>query len=465
MTSKKVKSFIKLEEANNIDQKEFNSYYRKNINSALFSIFKLLGFSKIDIESAQGSFLYLKNKTKVLDYSGACGSLNLGHNHPEIINAEKFCHENNTIDALKFGVNKLQAILAHNISTVLPEELDTTFFSTSGAEANEAAIKLVTKAQGSKRKYIIRTKGSFHGKTHGALAFTESENFSEGFHLGFPRENILTIPFNNLTALTEIIEKYPHEIAGIILEPIQGQDIVVPDQGYLKELQKICSQNNILTIFDEYKIGLGRSGSLFYFQSQEVTPDILTMAKSLGGGKRAIGAMVTSRSLWEKAFGKKKDATLHSSTFSGLGGSCAVAIKSLEIFTSSNFLQNVNDLSEYFFTRLDDLKKRYPKKISSLRGRGLIIGIEFNFPISQQSLNIPFAKNIHIAMMGSIVRELLLNHNVLTYFNGSSPNILNILPPLNTSKEEIDFFIDALNQVLDQKYTSLIGKFCKGAIS
>lgn len=464
VTSKRDKKFISLEEVSKLDKKEIDFLYRQHVNSSLYSVFKILGFSSMDIISAKGTKLNLSNGQSVLDFTSACGTLNLGHNHSEIIQAEKYCHDQEFVDCLKFGVNKLQAVLANNIASLLPEPLDTSFFTVSGAEANEAAIKLATRVQGSDKKYFLRTSGSFHGKTHGALAFTESENFAKGFHLGFPKEQILTIDFNSIDQLNETIRKYPNQIAGIIIEPIQGQDIVVPDKGYLRELVSICKKEDIITIFDEFKIGLGRTGDLFYFFQEDTVPDILTLSKSLGGSKRAIGAMVTSQSLWNKAYGKKKDSTLHSSTFTGLGESCAVAIKTLEIISSEEFLTEVKKKSKYFLEQLYHLKEKYPHRIKNIRGAGLLIGIEFDFPAADTQVNIPFVKNAHIAMSGSIVRELLLKHNVLTYFNGSSPHVLNVMPPLTIEKEEIHIFISSLDSVLATSFTKLISKFCKGVV-
>ncbi len=464
VTLKRDNKFISLEEVSGLQKKDVDYLYRSHVNSSLYSVFKILGFSSMDIEKAQGTTIYLKNGQEVLDFTSACGTLNLGHNHPDIIQAEKYCHEMKFIDCLKFGVNKLQAVLAHNIASLLPEPLDTSFFTVSGAEANEAAIKLATRVQGESKKYFIRTNGSFHGKTHGALAFTESENFAKGFHLGFPKEQIISIDFNSINQLKEVIKKHPHQIAGIIVEPIQGQDIVVPEKGYLRELVSLCRQENIITIFDEFKIGLGRTGDLFYFFQEDTVPDILTLSKALAGSKRPIGAMVTSKKLWNKAYGKKKDSTLHSSTFTGLGESCAVGIKTLEIISHPEFLSSVKEKSSYFFEKLNQLKEKYPQKIKGIRGAGLIIGIEFNFPATNSEINIPFVKNAHIAMSGSIVRELLLNHNILTYFNGSSPEILNVMPPLTVSLEEIDQFIESMDKVLSTSFTKLISKFCKGAV-
>ena len=168
---------ISLTEAFELSEKQYQKLYRKHINPGLLSIYKILGFSSMDIESANGLEICLKDGKKVLDFTSGIGVLALGHNHPRIIDAEKLCHQTNNIDVQKFGINRLQSVLAHNISAVLPDPLDTSFFTVSGAEAIEAGIKLISRAQPDYKKYYITFRDDYHGKTHGALSFTDSENF------------------------------------------------------------------------------------------------------------------------------------------------------------------------------------------------------------------------------------------------------------------------------------------------
>lgn len=456
---------IKLEQVNSLSHKETNKLFRNYVNTPLSAIFKMLGLENFDYTHAKGSYIYLKNGNKILDYTSSCGALNLGHNHPEIKKAQEFCLNQDTLDMLKFGNNKLQGVLAYNLSTLLPSDLDTSFFAVSGAEANEAALKLAKRAQSKNKKYYIRTTGSFHGKTHGILPLTESENFNTGFHVGISPDSVLTIPFNDLKALKEVIQKYSNEILAIIVEPIQGQEIIVPDNNYLSQLVNICKENDILTIFDEVKVGLGRTGTTFAFEGYNCVPDILTLSKSLGGGTRAISAMVTSAKLYKKAYGKKMDSTLHSSTFSGIGSSCAVAIKTLEVISDDIFKKELKDKCTYLLNRLNTLSEKHPNKIEAIVGKGMYYGMQFKFPskIAKQ-INLPYSKSLEIAFMGSVVRELFIRYNILTFFTGAAPNLLHIMPPLTTTKEEIDYFVESMDQLLEKNYLSLFHKFLAGAI-
>ena len=150
--------------------------YSSHVNPVLMNIFNILGLEDLDVDHASGMYLYLKSGKKILDMTSGLGVLALGHNHPVVIEAERFCHENNVVDMQKLGPNRIQAVLAHNLSCLMPGDLNMVTFSVSGAEANEAAIKLATKVQNKKnKKFFIRFEGAYHGKTHGALSLTDSE--------------------------------------------------------------------------------------------------------------------------------------------------------------------------------------------------------------------------------------------------------------------------------------------------
>ena len=206
-----MKKILSFEESLNLPHKQTLSYYRNHVNKGLASAFRILGLNILDIKSAQGCTLELSNGDKILDLTSGIGVLALGHNHPKIIEVERKFQDLNIVDTQKFGPNKLQAALAYNLSQILPEDLEVTFFAISGAEAVEAAIKLSTMAKGSEGKYFISANESYHGKTLGALSVTDTENFSDGFLLGLPKENTIKIPFNDIQSYKEIISKHKKE--------------------------------------------------------------------------------------------------------------------------------------------------------------------------------------------------------------------------------------------------------------
>ncbi len=454
--------FITLSKALELNEKEYNKLFYKHVNPGLFSIYKILGFGKMDILSCEGLEIKLKNGTTVLDFTSGIGVLALGHNHPKILEAESICHKLKLIDVQKFGINRLQSVLAHNISTIMPEPLDTSFFTVSGAEAVEAGIKLITRAQPKYKTNFITFQDDYHGKTHGALSFTKSENFASGFHTGIPKKNIITIKPGSLNELEKIIKVNTNTIAAMIIEPIQGQVLGIHPKGYLKDAINLCRKNKILTLVDEIKVGLGRTGKLFSFFAEDIVPDIVTISKALGGGKRAIGAMVTSAKLSKKAYGRKKDSAIHSTTFGGLGESCAVAIEALNIISDNKFLDEVKNKGNYFSNELDKIQKKYPKVINKIVGEGLYLGIVFNFtPFKNfvKDIHIPFINDFKVILMGSILRHLYREFGILTHFTPPRPDMLVIMPPLIIKKSEIDFFIDAIDKTLELGLKKLFGKF------
>jgi acetylornithine/succinyldiaminopimelate/putrescine aminotransferase len=402
------------------------------------------------------------------------GVLALGHNHPVVIEAEKFCHNNNIIDLQKLGPNRLQSVLAHNLSQLLPGDLNITTLSVSGAEANEAAIKLVTRAKQDKRKkFIIIMEGAYHGKTHGALSLTDSEGFNDGFLVGIPKENILKIPHGDLDAFRRIINEHRfsnkrNDIIAVFIETMGGQDLQTLPEGFLTEMCQLSRENKIYSVFDEIKVGMGRAGNgnLFCFEKEDAVPDVVTLSKALGGGKRAIGAMVTSNKLFKLAYGTRDDCALHSSTFSGLGESCAVAIETLNYLSDQNFLNDVHDKATFLKDELIVLQERYPKYIKSIKGEGLFLGIEFDFGWVSKVASISNSKKISKIANGvgiaAIVRKLFRDYGVLCHFTGSNPSVLHLMPPLIISESELKIFLKAIRGILDKSFESTLLSFITG---
>lgn len=457
-----------LEEAVALEPRQIRELYRRHVNAGLLKAFTVLGFADLDMESAEGVEIRLRDGRVLLDFSSAIGVLGLGHNHPRIIAAERFCHEHRLIDAFKVGPLKLQAVLAHNLAQMLPDPLEVSFFTTSGAEAVEAAMKLCEKAQGPGRRKFITTRNAFHGKTHAALSLTRTEGFQDGFILGIPPENVVEIPFGDLEALRTAIRKEGERpgqngVIAMIVEPIQGQGIVEAPPGYLREAAALCRAHGILVIFDEVKVGMGRTGTFCAFEQHGVVPDVVTLSKALGGGKRAMGAMVTSRELFSRAYGKRKDWASHTTTFGGLGESCAVAIETLNVFRETRLVDSVREKGDFLKGALLELRNRHPDKILEIRGRGLLQGVRFNFNALGKRLADRFTdssalqifKTIDGALMACIIRELVREHGIVVHFASSDPDLLHVMPPLVVERHHLERFVQALDQVLGKNILEL----------
>jgi acetylornithine/succinyldiaminopimelate/putrescine aminotransferase len=452
---------LSLDESLDLDSATANKLYSQHLNKYMLQLFDILGLKDMDIKGAQGVEIWLNDGRTLLDFSAGLGVLGLGHNHPRIIEAERKCHDRKVIDCIKIAPHKLQGALSYNISQFLPDPLNVSFLAVSGAEANEAAMKLSERVQTpkGKRKFLCM-QGAYHGKTHGAMSLTTATDVQSGFLLGVPRENVIYVKSCDIDAMRAAIKAETdssgkNTIIAAIIETISGTTCEIPPAGYLTEFAQLCRGNDILSIFDEIKVGMGRSGRFCAFQYENVVPDIVTMAKTLGGGKREVAAMVTSQALFDIAYGNKNDCNLHSSSFSGLGESCAVAIETLNILQDENLIENAETMGDYLSKGLNGLKAKYPKQVLEVRGRGMFQAIRLNFHQDLVSKLVDISKNslfktYQTVLICALTRELYDRHNILVHFQPGARDMLHFMPPFVVQKHQIDKLISALDEVLSR---------------
>ena len=334
----------------------------------------------------------------------------LGHNHPALVKAiqdqaEKLIH----ISSIYY--NEPSLIYAKRL--VDKTGFDRIFYANSGAEANEGAIKLAIKYTG--KSEVISTIESFHGRTSMTLAATGHADYQEPFKAILPN-GFINVEYNNIEALKDAVNE---NTAAIIVEPIQGEGGVnVPDKEYLKEIEKICKENNIVFIVDEVQAGFGRCGTLFAHELFDVKPDIMTMAKGIGGGVPMGGILATEKVASAFVPGD------HGTTFGGGPLVCAAANAVLDVFESDNILDNVNEVGDYF---ISELKKLDKDVIADVRGKGLMVGLELTKPGAE------YVDKFREA--GFLI-------------NCTAGNVLRFVPPLIITKAEIDEFVKALDEIL-----------------
>lgn len=452
---------LSLDQSFDLGMTDANKLYANHLNKYMLQLFDILGLKDMDIKGAQGAEIWLNDGRKLLDFSGGLGVLGLGHNHPRIIEAERKCHEQKIIDCIKIAPHKLQGALCYNLAQFLPDPLKVSFLAVSGAEANEAAMKLSERVQTpkGKRKFLC-IQGAYHGKTHGALSLTTATDVQTGFLLGVPKENVVYAKYGDIDALRAAISaetdsQGKNSIIAAITETISGTTCQIPVDGYLTDFVKLCRQSDILSIFDEVKVGMGRSGRFCAFQYENVVPDIVTLAKTLGGGKREVAAMVTSQALFDQAYGNKKDCNLHSSSFSGLGESCAVAIETLNILQDEDLIENAETMGKYLSAGLLGLKTKYPKQVLDVRGRGMFQAIQMNFQQDLISKLVDISNNslfqtYQTVLICALTRELNDRHNILVHFQPGARDVLHFMPPFVVTKAQIDRLITALDEVLSR---------------
>ena len=372
---------------------------------------------KISFKKGKGSYLYTKGGARYLDFVQGIAVNSLGHAHPALINSinkqsKKLWHVSNAF-VIPEGEKLAKKLAARTFA-------DYVIFQNSGAEATEAAIKVARKYFHSigkpQKNRIICIKNSFHGRTIAAIFASGSKKMTEGFGpkvQGFDHFN-----FGDHKKLKKLIT---NKTAAVMVEPIMGEGgIKVIPEWCLKGLRKLCNEKKILLILDEVQCGIGRTGNFFAFEKSKIKPDIVPIAKGIGGGF-PIGAV-----LMNKKVASGMTPGTHGSTFGGNPLAMAVGNTVMDIISNKKFLKNVKDISNYFFLGLSELRKKYPKIIKEVRGRGLLIGIQL---FNDQTVFI----------------KKLMDHRLLTI--RANENVVRILPPLNVKKKEIDQALKIINKV------------------
>jgi predicted acetylornithine/succinylornithine family transaminase len=366
----------------------------------------------------RGTRLYDLEGKEYLDFVSGVAVNNLGHCHPNVTvafqkQAQRLVHVSNLY------YNEPQVRLARLL--VRNSFADKVFFSNSGAEANEAALKLARKyAQdhhGPQRYEIICMERSFHGRTLATLSATGQTKYQKGFEPLLP--GFVHVPFNDLKAVERAVGG---KTAAVLVEPIQAEGGVgMPDDGYLPGLRKLCDEKGLLLIFDEVQTGIGRTGRLFAYEHWGAEPDIMTLAKGLGSGI-PIGATLARESV-AAAFVPGS----HASTFGGNPLACSAAAATIEVLLEEGFLMdNCRRMSDYFMQRLRTLQQKHPV-IKDVRGKGLLVGME-------------------LSIEGQPIVEDCLERGLL--INCTMDRVLRFVPPLIVMKEEIDQLIAQLDEVL-----------------
>ena len=372
---------------------------------------------KISFKYGKGSFLYSKDNKKYLDFVQGIAVNSLGHAHPKLIKAI-----NNQSKKLWHVSNAFQIPEGEKLAKKICQKTfaDYVMFQNSGAEATEAAIKVARRyfyfiGKPNKNR-ILCVKNSFHGRTLAAIYASGSKKMTEGF--GPKVGGFDHFRFGDHKSLKKKITK---KTAAIMIEPIMGEGgIKVIPEWCLKELRKLCNKKKILLILDEVQCGISRSGDFFAFEQSKVKPDIVPIAKGIGGGF-PIGAILMNKKV---AVGMTPGT--HGSTFGGNPLAMAVGNTVMDIVSTKQFLNNVKKSSKYFLFNLNKLKEKYPKIIKEIRGRGLLIGIQL---YKDQS---------------NFIKKLMDN-KLLTI--RAADHVVRVLPPLNVKKKEIDQALKIINKV------------------
>ncbi len=419
------------------------SFHDQFINPQFVRVLRTIGFDKI-YERAEGAYLYDNEGKAYLDFLSGYGSFNIGRNHPVVAQAIKDTLDLKLPNMIQMGVTLLPGLLAKELTQRAPESVDTVFFTNSGTEAVEGALKFA-KAH-TKRDKILFLDHSFHGLSIGSLSVNGNAEFKNGF--GRLLEPTEAIYLNDIVSLEKALSK--KDVAAFIIEPIQGKGVYVPNDTFLIEAQKLCRKYGTLLIADEIQTGLGRTGKFFAFEHWGLEPDIITIAKSLSGGYVPVGAILMRRAIYESTYTKMDRCVVHSSTFGKNDLAMAAGLASLSILEEEKLVENSAKMGAYIIEKLNVLKNKY-EMIKEVRGKGLMIAIEFGEP---QSLKLKMGwKLVHAASKGlfgqMVVVPLFTEHRILSQVPGHNMDVIKILPPLMIGFKEADLFVDAMDKVMD----------------
>jgi len=455
---------LTVEDAKRMDVGTMADLFKHHVNPGQFHFMKLLGFHKVKVEQAEGMFYVDQHGRRILDFFGGFGSLAFGHNHPRIVDARKrFQDEKRHEIAIAF-LSQYAAALAKNVAACSPGELDMVFLGSSGSEAMEAAIKVAERASGRKNCKIVHAENSFHGKTKGVLSITDSPLYKGEFKLV---DNTYRVPFGDLAALTAVVRSDP-DVGVVVLETIQGGGgIIEASTEYWQGVRALCDQHKVIWVADEVQCGYGRSGRFYAFEHHGVVPDVTALAKSFGGGKAAMAAMIARRDVYMRAYGTPKTAMIHAhATFGGIGEGCITSIEALNTLYDEDLIGNAEVVGTYLKERLQVIAEKYPSIIKEVRGRGLMVGLEFH----DFSKTLPFALRPVVALLddklkgslsGFIGALLLKDYDCLVAFTEYNRNVIRLEPPLICSHDNVDQFCDALDDLLGRGIVSIVKDFVK----
>ena len=432
-------SFTELIKERQNDQFKLHKQY---VSPANVRVNEIIGFDKMYVRG-EGAYLWDITGERYLDLLTGYGVFNLGRSHPKI---KQLLHEIIDLDRpnlVKMDNPLLSGLLAEELVKRMPPGLEAVFFVNSGADAVETALKFARSA--TKRPRILYVDHAFHGLTFGALSINGGEYFRRGFDPLLP--GCTMIPFNDLGALEK--ELRHKDVAAIIIEPIQGKGVYMPHDEYLPGVQALCHKYGTVFICDEVQAGMGRTGKFLSCQHWNVEPDMVTISKSLSGGYVPVSACVMRRDLHEKVMGGLERSAIHSSTFSQNDMAMAAGLATLHVLDEEKVVENAANMGEKLISELTRLKGKHDMLID-VRGKGLMIGIEFGPP---KPLNLKAAwAAVETAKKGLftqlVVMTLIKDHHILTQVGGPGVNINKLLPPLIIGEAEVKMIVDAFDDVL-----------------
>jgi len=390
--------------------------YERHINPGMAQLLKFMGFERVEVH-AEGCYVYTSDGERFLDCLGGPGVFSFGHSPPAIINRVREQLERMPLSS-HLLLNPVTAELAERLAEVAPGDLQYVFFCNSGAEAVEGALKCARAWTG--RAGFVSTIGGFHGKTFGALSASGRDVYREPFQPLVP--GFTHVPYGDADALAAAVTE---DTAAVILEPIQGEGgIIVPPDGYLSRAREICDDAGALLIMDEIQAGMARTGRMWGCEWDGVVPDIMTVGKAIGGGVMPLAAFVARPMIWEIF---EENPYLHTTTFGGNPLACAAGLAALDEVERLDLCSRATERGAQLLDGLREIAVAHADMIADVRGRGLLVGMEFVDPD-----------------LAGLVIAGLSNRNIIAAYGLNNPSVIRFEPPLIISAEQVDEVLEAV---------------------
>ena len=416
--------------------------HRKYINPSMARVQGIIGFDKI-YSRGKGAYLWDEDGNRYLDLLAGYSVFNLGRGHQTIKHVAQELLEMDRPNLVKMDCPLLSGLLAEALISRMPPGLDAVFFANSGADAVDTAFKFARAA--TKKPRVLYLDHSFHGLTLGTLSANGGRQFRQGFEPMLPGFD--QVQMNDLGGLESELRK--GDVAALIVEPIQGKGVYIPDDEYLPGVQQLCRRYGALFICDEVQAGMGRTGRFLSCQHWGLEPDIVTLSKSLSGGYAPVSACIMRREIHSAVFSRLERCQVHSTTFGQNDLAMALGLATLYVLDEERLIERAEQLGNKLMAGLQALAGKYDM-IVDVRGKGLMVGIEFGPP---KSLKLRAAWSAAEAAQKGlfaqlVVMALMREHRILTQVGGPDINLIKLLPPLVIPEDEIDAIVAAFDSVM-----------------
>lgn len=405
--------------------------HQDHINPTLVEALALLGYGR-DFVRARGFHLWDDKGEEYLDFLAGYGSVPLGHNHPEVIDAIDEALRSSSPNFLQIAPQPLASALAARLARLAPGDLSMAYLMSSGSEAVEGAMKLA-RAVTRRERFVSAARG-YHGTTIGALSITGGKRSRAPFEPLLP--GCAIVPFGDVDAIEAELRQ--RDVAAVVLEPMQAEGgMRPPPPDYLRDVARLAKRYGSMFILDEIQTGLGRTGTMFACEQEGVEPDVIVVGKALSGGLVPASAYVTRRALWERAYGSLDRYDAHCSTFTGGSLACAAALATLEIIERDRLPSRAASLGERLGEKLRASVGKHPL-VREIRGRGLLYGIELRAPKAAVAAD----------LIGGWATVGLIERGIVAQVAAHASEVIRAEPPLTVGEPEIDQFVAALEDTL-----------------